>query len=58
VTNRTSNSGKDQHIIDNQQARLAVRLYYANAVDPTKIVDGLPKRRSSAAAVALFDEAA
>ena len=58
VKNRTSDSSKDQQVIDNQQARLAVRRYYASAVDPTKIVDGFPKKRGSAAAEPRLDEAA
>jgi hypothetical protein len=58
VKNRTSDSSKDQHAIDNQQARLAVRRHYASAVDPTKIVDGLPKKRGSAAVGTLLNEAA
>jgi hypothetical protein len=58
VKNRTSNSGTDQQIIDNRQARLAVRRYYASAVDPTKIVDGFPKKRGLAADEARLDEAA
>ncbi len=58
MKNRKSDSFQDQQIIDNQQARLAVRRYYASAVDPTKIVDGFPKKLASVAAVALFDEAA
>ena len=58
MKNRKSDSFQDQQIIDNQQARLAVRRYYASAVDPTKIVDGLPKKPASVAAVALLDEAA
>jgi hypothetical protein len=58
VKNRKSDSRQDQQAIDNQQARLAVRRYYASAVDPTKIVDGLPKKRRSVASESLFDEAA
>jgi hypothetical protein len=58
VKNRTSNSGQDQQIIDNQQMRLAVRRYYASPVHPTKIVDGLPKKRGAAVAEAILDEAA
>jgi hypothetical protein len=58
VKNRKSDSCKDQQAIDNQQARLAVRRYYASAVHPTKIVDGLPKKHGSASAEARLDEAA
>jgi hypothetical protein len=58
MKNRKSDSRLDQQAIDNRQARLAVRRYYASAVHPTKIVDGLPKKRGSAASEALFDEAA
>ncbi len=56
MKNRKSDSGKDQQLIDNRQSRLAVQRYYASAVHPTKIVDGLPKARGSA--VALLEEAA
>jgi hypothetical protein len=58
VNNRKSDSHNDQQVIDNRQSRLAVQRYYASAVHPTKIVDGLPRKRGSAAADALFDEAA
>jgi len=57
VKNRTYDSRQDQQVIDNRQARLAVQRYYASAVDPTKIVDGFPKKQGSPAAV-LLDEAA
>jgi hypothetical protein len=58
VKNRKSDFSKDQQAIDNERARLAVRRYYASTVDPTKIVDGLPKKRGSAASEPIFDEAA
>ncbi|HZO48191.1 MAG TPA: hypothetical protein VFB68_20005 [Xanthobacteraceae bacterium] len=57
MKNRTYDSRQDQQVIDNRQARLAVQRYYASAVDPTKIVDGFPKKQGSPAAV-LLDEAA
>ena len=53
-----SASCNDQHILDNQRVRHAVRRYYASVADPTKIVDGFPKKRDSAAAEARLDEAA
>jgi len=58
VKNRKSDSRLDQQVIDNRQARLAVQRYYASAIHPTKIVDGLPKKRVSAADEARLDEAA
>jgi hypothetical protein len=58
VKNRTSDSRQDQQIIDNRQSRLAVQRYYASAIHPTKIVDGLPKKRGSAEAGPLLNEAA
>ena len=53
-----SASFNDQQILDNQRVRHAVRRYYASVADPTKIVDGFPKKRGSAVADAHLDEAA
>jgi hypothetical protein len=58
VKNRKSDSFQDQQVIDNRQARLAVQRYYASAVDPTKIVDGFPKKRASAPVEVRLDAAA
>jgi hypothetical protein len=42
----------DQHELELQFQRLVVRRTYANSIDPTKIVDGLPRRRQAATVLA------
>lgn len=39
---------RDQHELELQFQRLVVQRTYASSIDPTKIVDGLPKRRQAA----------
>lgn len=48
----------DQEAIDIQLVRLAVRRYYASAVNTTRIVDGLPKKRDPATPESFLEDAA